>query len=236
MVVRILLAAFTSLVAGVCYGAGLLRVMSGLLVGFGMLAAFFFGILFLLPPNDPTVTFSVAGPGESWPFFLIGVGLVPVIVWLLVKRGRPATEEPLEVKHWQQFGFGLLIYLCSIFLPVLFWFPSDEMLRTLRTGTIELMVLTGVCVFLAGTAVALLLLYRASKGTSPEKPDLMRRLVLVVFSVAHLDKVPVLVTYLLIYSEQPGQVYPRIAALALAGYFLIAWFLGRICLDARSSD
>jgi hypothetical protein len=98
------------------------------------------------------------------------------------------------------------------------------------------MVLTGVCVFLAGTAVALLLLYRASKGTSPEKPDLMRRLVLVVFSVAHLDKVPVLVTYLLIYSEQPGQVYPRIAALALAGYFLIAWFLGRICLDARSSD
>ena len=45
-----------------------------------------------------------------------------------------------------------------------------------------------------------------------------------------------LVTYLLIYSEEPSLVFPRVAALALAGYFLIAWFLGRICLDARSSS
>ncbi|MBE0582601.1 MAG: hypothetical protein IH612_02430 [Desulfofustis sp.] len=235
MIVRILLAAFASLVAGVCYSAGLLRVMSALLVGFGALAALFFGILFLLPPNDPMVTFSVAGPGESWPFFLIAAGLVPLIIWLLLKKSRPATEEPLGVRHWQYLGFGLLIYLCSIFLPVLFWFPSDEMRRTLQVETIELLVLAGVCLFLAGSAVALLLLYRASKGTSPEKPDLMRRLVLTIFSVAHLDKVPVLITYLLIYSEEPSLVFPRVAALALAGYFLIAYFLGRICLDARTT-
>lgn len=233
MIVRILLAAFTSLVAGVCFGAGLLRLMSALLVGFGACAAVFFGVLFLLPPNDPTLTFSVAGPGDSWPFFLIGAGLCVVIGWLLLKKTVPAAEEELAPRHWRLLGFGLLIYLCSLVLPVLFWFPSDEMRHTLSVDTMHLLVLAGVLFYLAGTAWALLLFYRASRGTTPEKPDVMRRLVLIIFSVAHMDKLPVLVAYLLVFSEEPDMVFPGAAALALVGYFLIAWFLARVSFDAR---
>ncbi len=233
MIVRILLAAFGSLVGGVCYFAGLLRLMSALLVCFGILAALFFGVLFLLPANDPRTTFAVAGPGEAWPFFLLAAALVPLVAWMLLKRTEPAAGEPLDERHWRLLGFGLLVYLLSLILPVVFWFPSDEMRRTWSIGAIELFVLTGVVLFLAGSAGGMALLYRASKGATAERPDQMRRLVLGAFAIGHLDKAPVLVAYLLVFSEEPSFVFSKIAALALAGYLIIAYFLARVSFDGR---
>ena len=61
----------------------------------------------------------------------------------------------------------------------------------------------------------------------------MSRFVPALFSVFHLDKVPALVAYLLVYSAEPQLVFPKIAALALAAYIPVAFFLIKICFTVE---
>jgi hypothetical protein len=53
----------------------------------------------------------------------------------------------------------------------------------------------------------------------------MRRFVLGLFTVLQLDKMPLLVAYLLIYSPETKVVFPYGAALALASYVPVGIFL-----------
>jgi hypothetical protein len=65
----------------------------------------------------------------------------------------------------------------------------------------------------------------------------MSRFVPALFSVFHLDKLPALVAYLLVYSSEPELVFPKIAALALAGYIPVAVFLIKLAfaVDQRGT-
>lgn len=80
------------------------------------------------------------------------------------------------------------------------------------------------------------MLYLASKGMTENRPDMMRRFVPALFAFCHLDKMPALVAYLLIYSPETHVVFPKIAALALAGYIPIAIFLAKICFESRNLE
>ena len=122
-----------------------------------------------------------------------------------------------------------------MFLPAFLWFPSEESRLAAETLTLGLKVLAGVCIYLVGCCVALYLLYRASRGTTSNHPDLMRRFVPALFSFCHLDKMPALVAYLLIYSPETHIIFPKIAALALAAYVPMGIFLVMICNDCRNS-
>ena len=236
MIVRIVIAGVSSVVSGVCYLSGLMRVMSALLLGFGVLAALFFGIIFLLPANDDRLLFPIYGGGASWPFFLLGLVLAGLIGWLFMHKSQPAVEQQVTGSHYKYLGAGLFTYLCALFLPAFLWFPSEERRLASEISTLGLEVFIGVCLYLAGSCLALFFLYRASRGTAANHPDLMRRFVPALFSVCHLDKMPALVAYLLIYSPETHVIFPKIAALALAAYIPIALFLIKICGDCRDGQ
>lgn len=234
MIIRLFLAGFVSIVSGFCYLAGLARLVSALLIGFGVLAAVSFAIVFLLPPDADRLLFPISVSGVSWPFFVIALLLILQVVWLFLHKADPAEEENLSARHMKFLGGGLLLYISSLFIPIAFWFPSDEKRLMLGSSSQETMVFIGTCLYLVASSVALLLLYRASRGTTADHPDLMRRFIPALFAFFHLDKMPALVAYLLIYSEDVQFVFPQIAALALAGYIPVGFFLVKLCFDSRS--
>ena len=61
----------------------------------------------------------------------------------------------------------------------------------------------------------------------------MSRFVPALFSVFHLDKVPALAAYLLVYSSEPELVFPKIAALALAAYIPVSVFLIKLTFSVE---
>jgi len=235
MIIRIVLAGFSSIVSGVCYLSGLMRVMSGLLLMFGVLASLFFGIIFMLPASNDRLWFPIYGHGASWPFFLLALILAALIGWLFLKKTDAADEDSVSGSHFKFLGAGLFSYICALFLPAFLWFPSDERRLSAEVSALGVEVFIGVCLYLVGSCLALYLLYRASRGTTSNHPDLMRRFVPALFSVCQLDKMPALVAYLLIYSPETHIIFPKIAALALAAYIPIGIFLVRICGDCRDS-
>ena len=236
MIVRILLAAFSSLVGGVCYLAGMMRLMSGLLVGFGVLVSLFFAVIFAMPASEDRLWFPVYGDAASWPFFLLAFCLILMITWLFLAHSKPIAIEYVSRRHFKYLAVGLFVYLCALFLPAFFWFPSEDKRLAVEASSLGVEVLFGVCVYLIGSSAALFMLYKASRGATDKNPDMMRRFVPALFSFLHLDKMPALVAYLLIYSPETYVVFPKIAALALAGYIPIAIFLVRICVEYQNSE
>jgi len=248
MIVRIVIAVFISVVTGVCYLAGLSRLISGLLIGFGVLAALFFGILFLIPPGSDRASFAVSVSGSSWPFFLLALALMLMIVYLFYYLSTPevpdtdggtaggGSYEPLCSSHLQLFGGGVLFYLFSLFFPAVILFPSDDAAQSSATRHPEIMALIGVAVFICGISVSLFMLYKSTKGGTPDNPGLMRTAVPALFTVFHFDKIPALAAYLLIYSTTPELVFPKIAALALAAYIPVSLFLINTVSSTRSKQ
>ncbi len=235
MLIRLIIALFVSFVSGVCFLAGLMRLMSALLICFGIVSAIFFGVLFSLPAGSERISFSVSATGAAWPFFLLALILAGLIAFLFRYKSEPAGYEEIGSAHLKMLAGGLLLYLFSLFFPVLLWFPSDEVIQGAEPASTEIMVGLGVVIFLLGSAISLYLLYRASRGASADNPDLMRRFVPALFCFFHLDKVPALVAYLLVYSSEPQFVYPEMAALALAGYIPVSLFLAWICFSVRGN-
>ncbi len=236
MIVRIVIALFISLVSGFCYLAGLTRLMSALLIFFGVVSALFFGIIFLLPPGSQKLSFEVTAPGASWPFFLLALVLILLIGYLFLKKDQGVDSDDFEqlgASHLRLLGGGILLYVFSLFLPVLLWFPSDRAVSASDQSSLEILVLVGVLVFFCGVSAALYLIYRSTRGGTSDNPDLMKRFVPALFSVFHFDKVPALAAYLLIYSSQPQLVFPKIAALALAAYIPVAIFLIKISFSSE---
>ena len=236
MIVRIVIALFISLVSGVCYMAGLTRLISALLISFGVICALFFGIVFLLPPGSDRISFAVSAHGASWPFFLLALILVALIGYLYLHKPKSSSSpgfEELGPPHLRLLGGGVLLYVVSLFLPVLLWFPSENTVAGGDQSQLETMVLIGVLIFVAGISVALYLIYRSTRGGTEDNPELMSRFVPALFSVFHFDKVPALVAYLLVYSAEPQLVFPKIAALALAAYIPVALFFIKICFSVE---
>lgn len=225
MIIRIILALFISLASGISYLAGYVRLMSGLLAGFGVLVSAFFGILFVVPAESRDLWFPVYGQGSGWPFFLLA-GILAIITALIFTRRRVrVTPELVSSIHFQYLVGGVLSYLLTVYLPTLLWFPSEERRLGMDADSLGQYVFAGTCLYIIGTIVSLYLFYLASRGGAPNYPDVMRRLVLAVFSVFHLDKVPALVAFLMIYSPETNMIYPGLAAFALSAYIPITLFL-----------
>ncbi|KJS01710.1 MAG: hypothetical protein VR65_08160 [Desulfobulbaceae bacterium BRH_c16a] len=236
MIVRILIAVFASLVAGLSYFTGLARMMTGILLGFGALCSLLIGVLFFLPADDKRLLLPVYDKVPAWPYFLIAAVLVGMMLVLFMTKAGPAEEEKVSALHFKYFLGGIGGYLASMFLSSIYWFPSDALRRSTDEAFLTMEVLFGTCLFLAGITVSCALLYRASKGSSESHPDLMRRFVLGTFTVFHLDKMPLLVAYLLIYSPETKVTFPYIAAIALASYIPVGIFLLKTTRDCRVTE
>lgn len=235
MVVRILIAGFASFVAGLSYLAGLAKMMTGLLLGFGALCSFFLGIVFYLQINAERVFFPVYEKVPAWPYFLIGVILLGMVVVLFLVKVKPAEEEQVSAVHFKYLLGGIGGYLASLFLPSVYWFPSDTKKLSAAPSPLTLELLIGTGLFLLGVSISCYLFYRASKGTSDRYPDLMRRFVLGLFTFFQFDKMPLLVAYLLIYSPEAQMSFQNIAALALASYIPVGIFLLKTTWDSTES-
>lgn len=209
-----------------CYLAGLMRLMSALLVSFGALASLFFGILFMVTPEQRQLWLPAYVHGAaSWPFFLLFVVLMSMVALFFIKKSEPVEDEIISLLHFKFFIGAFFGYLLSIFLPALLWFPSEVKRINLDGSTLGVYMLLGTIFYLLGITISLYLFYRASRGTTARYPDLMRRIVLAVFAIVHFDKIPVFIAFLLVYSSETEIIYPSIAALALAAYIPIALFL-----------
>ncbi len=233
MVVRVFIAVFASLVAGMSYLTGLGRLMTGLLVGFGALCSFFFGILFILPIDPQRPFFPLYEKVPAWPYFVMGLILTGMTVALFLVKTKPAKGEQVSAVHFKYLLGGIGGYLASLFLSSIYWFPSDAEKLSAEPSSLATEVLIGTCMFLLGISLSCYLFYRASKGTSDRHPDLMRRFVLGLFAFFQLDKVPLLVAYLLIYSPETKVIFPNIAALALASYIPVGIFLVKTTWDTK---
>ena len=233
MIVRIVVAVFASFVAGLSYLTGLARLMTGFLLGFGALCSLLAGVIFLLPVDEDRLLLPVYEEVPAWPFFLIAAILAAMVAFLFLAKRTPADEEEISSGHFKYLAGGILGYLVSMFISSIYWFPSDAVRQSADPATLTGEVLFGTCLFLAGVIVSCAMLYRASKGGSERHPDLMRRFVLGLFTVLHLDKMPLLVAYLLIYSPETKVVFPYIAALALTSYIPVGIFLVQTTRECR---
>lgn len=228
MIIRIILILFTSLASGVCYLAGYARLTSSLLVGFGSLVSFFFGVLFLLPEEQRNLWFPVYGTSAVWPYMVIGGILAFIAYRILVQKWEKSEDEPFSSDHLQYLAGGALAYIFTIFIASYFWFPSDERRLEATEPSLLLFVYIGTGIYLAGTLCSLFLLYKASRGVAKDYPDMMRKIVLAVFAVFHFDKFPPFIAFLLIYSPETQIIYPHAAALALAAYIPVSLFLAKL--------
>ncbi len=235
MVVRLLIAFFASFVAGLSYLTGLARMMTGLLLGFGAFCSFFFGVLFVLPVDANRLVLPLYEKVSAWPYFLLGVILAGMTLALFLLKVKTAEGEQVSPVHFKYLLGGIGGYLVSLFGSSIYWFPSDAKRLSADASRLTVEVLVGTILFLLGVSVSCYLFYRASKGTSDRHPDLMRRFVLGFFSFFQFDKMPLLVTYLLLYSPETQVVFPNIAALALASYLPVAVFLLKTTWDCREN-
>lgn len=233
MIARLLIAGFASFVAGFSYLTGLARLMTGLLLGFGAFSSFFFGILFVLPVDAERLLFPIYEKVPPWPYFVLGLFLTGLTLALFLLKVKPAEEEQVSALHFRYMGGGIGGYLSSLFLSSIYWFPSDARRLSAEESSLTLEVLFGTSLFLVGVSISCYLFYRASRGTTERNPDLMRRFVLGFFALFQLDKMPILVAYLLIYSPETQVIFPNIAALALASYLPVSIFLLKATLDCR---
>lgn len=233
MVVRILIAGFASFVAGLSYLTGLGRMMTALLLGFGAFCSFFFGVLFVLPIDAERNFFPVYDKVPAWPYFALGLVLTGMTIALFLIKAKPVEEEQVSSVHFKYLIGGIGGYIVSLFLSSFYWFPSEEKKLSADPSSLTMEVLLGTILFLVGVSVSCYLFYRASKGSSERHPDLMRRFVLGFFTFFQLDKMPLLVAYLLIYSPETKVTFPYIAALALASYIPVGIFLLKATLETR---
>lgn len=233
MVVRVLIAGFASFVAGLSYLTGLAKLMTGLLLGFGAFGSFFFGILFVLPIDAERLFFPVYEKVPAWPYFLIGLILTGMTIALYLVKVQPAEGEQVSSSHFKYLLGGIVGYLTSLFLSSIYWFPSDARKLSADASSLTTGVLIGTSLFLIGVSISCYLLYRASKGVSDRHPDLMRRFVLGLFTFFQFDKLPLLVTYLLIYSPETQVSFQNIAALGLVSYIPVGIFLLKTTWDTK---
>lgn len=225
MIIRILIAGFASLVTGISYLVGLARLTTALLLGFGSLVAFIFGLLFLLPPEEGRLWFPLYGEAPPWPFFIISVLLLGAVFLLFRQKPDFEVVEEVSADHFKFLLGGIGGYLLTFFTAVYFWFPSEARKLEADESGLAAGALVGTSVFFIGLSFSLYLLYRASRDSSPERPDLMRRFVLALFAFLQFDKLPALAAYLLVYSPETPVIFPHMAALALATYIPVAMFL-----------
>ena len=234
MILRIIFVIFVSGASGICYLAGFTRIMSSLLIGFGMLAATFFGVIFVLPETSRELWFPIYGDGAAWPFFVLAFILAIMTGLVLTKRKEDVPAETLSSMHLQYTAAGFFTYLLSVLLSAFLWFPSDEKRLNLDPSTLGMYLFWGTCLYLVGTMVALFLFYRASKAAAENYPDLMRRVILALFAVLQFDKMPAFIAYLLIYSPETRIIYPTMAAFALAAYIPVGFFLLKLSWQSES--
>lgn len=236
MIVRILIAGFSSLVSGLSYLTGLARLMTALLVGFGAFSALFLGGLFLLPADGERLVFPIYEKVPAYPYFILGFVLLGMVVALFLVKLKQAPSEDASSAHFKYLLGGIGGYLTSVFFSSIYWFPSDERRLAADASALSTEVLIGTIIFLLGISGSCYLFYKASRGNSEENPDLMRRFVLAFFTFFQFDKVPLLVAYLLIYAPDTGVIFPNIAALALSAYIPVSAFLIKATLDSRGVD
>lgn len=236
MIIRIFLVLFISAASAICYLAGYTRLMSGLLIGFGAFLSLFFGLLFVVPEESRELWFPIYGEGAGWPFFLLALILAGIAALLFAKKKEEAPPEVFSSHHIQYAIGGFFAQLLSLFLPALLWFPSDEKRLNLDAATLGMHAFVGTCLYLLGTLAALFLFYKASKGVAEHYPDMMRRIILALFSVVHFDKMPAFVAFLLIYSPETRIIYPSIAALAMSAYIPVGFFLLKLSWQSKQVD
>lgn len=225
MIIRVLIAGFASSVAGVSYLAGMTRIMTALLLGFGAFVSFIFGLLFLLPGDEGRLWFPVSGEAPPYPFFIIGTLLAAMIIALYLVKPKFEVVEQVSKTHFKYLIWGAGGYIFTFFVSSFFWFPSDSRKLAIDASGLAIEALAGTCFFILGISCSLYFFYRASRGSSVERPDMMRRFVLAFFTFFQLDKVPALVAYLLVYDPDVQLVFPNLAALALSSYIPLGVFL-----------
>lgn len=225
MVVRILIGLFTSFIGGYCCLAGLQRLMAALLLAFGSLGSLLFAILFSVPSGSAILGYPVYGKGAPIPFYVLSFLLMAGALFLAKGRVARVSTEPLSKRHWLFLGWGLVAAVNSVFIPAFLWFPSKNKLLADDANVLAVEVSVGVFVFCCLYVISLYCFYRAVKGVGMMQGDFMRRLVLAVFTVFQLDKIPMLIGYLLIYSPETQIVFAHQAAVALLSYlFTFAFF------------
>lgn len=224
MVLRILFILFLSCTASVCYLAGYTRLMSGILVFFGALVSFFFGLLFTMSPESRALWLPVYQNGNSWPFYLLSVLLCLLSLALVLSKKKKVSIVSFSKFHFQNFVSGMLAQIVFLFLASYFWFPSAEKRAQLSPSDLSMYINGGTLLYLLGVVVSLIFLYRASLAGIAGRPDMVRRLILACFAFFQCDKIPALVAYLLIYSSDAGMIFPTAAFLALAAYIPLAVF------------
>lgn len=225
MLIRIGIAIFASFVTSFSYFSGLARLTTGLLLGLGLLGSMSFGVMFLLPAESEGVLFPAFVEVTPWPYFVVALLLALMIASLYLVKAKTVVEERVTVTHFKLLIGGIIGYLASLFLASVYLFPSAASLAADGPQILKTKIIVGGVLYLVGISISCYLLYRASKGGSETHPDLMRRTILGLFALLQLDKVPLLITYLLIYSPETVRIFPEIGGIALLSYLPVGLFL-----------
>ncbi len=225
MIVRVLIAVFASSVGGVSYLAGQTRLMTALLLGFGAFVSVGLGVVLMLPEGEEYLWFPLFGEIAFWPYLVIGLILAGMIPVLFLVKPQFEMVQNVSAAHLKALLAGLGGYAATFFIASFFWFPSDARRAGSDDSTLSMLMLVGTLFFIAALTVSLYFFYKASQGSSEQHPDLMKRFVLGLFAFLQLDKLPLLVAYLLLYAPEIQTLAPNLPALALSAYIPVGIFL-----------
>lgn len=228
MVIRIIVGIFASLVVGLGYLTGMARMITALLLGLGSVGAFIFGVVFVLPSDSTQLILPSPGEGAAWPYFVISVILVGMALSSFKVQRAVVHQEQVSSRHFKFLIAGLGSYLVTLFWSSVYWFPAEE-----SATPLNIQLLFGTSLFFVGISLSCYCLYQATKGSSDRHPDLLRRFVLAFFGFFHLDKVPLVVAYLVIYSPDIQGGFPYLAPVLLLSYIPIGIFLLNATWDSK---
>ncbi len=235
MIVRIFIVTFASVGAGLSYLTGFGKLMTLILLGFASLASAIIGVMLTAGGDSTRMMLPGYEKIAAWPYFFMALIMIGMVAVLFFYRSRQVVSEPVERRHFKYLIWGGLGFLGSLLLAGYCCFPAVEKQAGGWDSSHAWQVVSGTLVYLAGIWGSCYSFYLASRGSSEENPDMMRRFVLASFTFLQLDKLPLLITYLLIYSPESIEAFSYAGALALTSYIPVGLLLLKITLDLREN-
>lgn len=161
---------------------------------------------------------------QRLPYGIGGLLLVLFVLSFTLKSPQRCNRPP-SAKRWVLLFSGIAFYLLGVIVALLFFYSPGAL------GYERPMPMHGVVAHLSMVAVSAALMYLASTKNSSERPNLMRKIILLLIYLVFLIP-PIALSLILIYAfpGEPAASYPTAASLNLLANLLwgiTVFFIGR---------
>ncbi|MEJ2364837.1 MAG: hypothetical protein P8130_14170 [Deltaproteobacteria bacterium] len=165
--------------------------------------------------------------GKADPSLPYGIGGLLLVLFALsfTVKSSPKTNRPPSPMRWVLLYAGIALYLLSVIVPLVFFYSPDTF------GYEKPMPMLGVIAHISLIAVSTILFYLASTRNSRERPNLMRKIILLLaYLVFFIPTITLSLILIYAFPGEPETSYPTAASinlLAVLFWGVTVFFIGR---------